>query len=34
LSAPAADATKSLLTKAQADPDAGVRFIALAATAR
>lgn len=31
LTAPTADATRSLLAKAAADPDAGVRFIALAA---
>jgi HEAT repeat protein len=32
LSAPSADATRALLAKATSDPDAGVRFIALAAS--
>ena len=32
LSSPAAEATRGLLAKAAADPDAGVRFVALAAT--
>jgi HEAT repeat protein len=32
LTAPTADATRALLAKAAADPDAGVRFIALAAS--
>ena len=34
LISPAADATRALLAKAAADPDAGVRFIALAASAK
>jgi hypothetical protein len=33
LSAPTAAATQGLLAKAQTDPDAGVRFIALTASA-
>jgi HEAT repeat protein len=34
VTAPTADATRALLAKAAADPDPGVRFIALAAAAR
>jgi HEAT repeat protein len=34
LSSPSADATRALLVKAASDPDAGVRFIALAAASR